>query len=756
MPLKKKLIVTSISITAVILIIITALFITFKLFKISYNVSEKNEIDSQITITRDSKGIPHIDAGSVNDFFFALGYLHASDRLDVMEYLRAIASGETDKFAGHDSGILNNLSKTIGFTKNADDIYSKLSQDDILPFKYYVMGINHVRGQAHVRTLINRDWNIQDVLAIMSMKEWANSYLNNVELIFNLPESKIQDSKTIFLDSKYLHFYNEDDIQYLYILRRIKEITEKYICSFLRGLTIHAGNEYTPNESESYTTINYEDQFNIFPGWYPVKATENAKKILAITYKRLPFLYCFKNQSISLTHININADSQNFYFFDTDTKNNVPQYKSAGSWKEYKTVRIPAYKNSDSAYEIKWFTDKGPVISELINSMKSDSRILVLESVQPGNDYIHAMMKMPFETNIEKTRQLALLNDSSLKCFLLNDNTKSYKIYSGIVNQTGNNNRIFIDGSQSLKPPMKHIAATIQIKGIDYAGSDLFSPRELPGQYLNTIINTYKKERVDSLLLKKKMYNEDTIREMITDDKSVIAEKFIPLFKQILENNVLTSAKLSRIYFSDWDYSINPGLQSPSIFYTVLHYFIQETYKDKFGRDADFNLASAYLLYPELYENSQKKLTNIFDNTETLKVESREMIFDIAFLNAMRFLNRKAGPYMDSWRWGSINRTNYFLYNVKSGFLSYFFNVEDKPHTGGPDTLHNLMHNNKFSSVSSTSINAYITADTIKIRMNTGYSLSLLSDFFYGKNSIDNFENLDTPVVIYKTIINKK
>ena len=195
------------------------------------------------------------------------------------------------------------------------------------------------------------------------------------------------------------------------------------------------------------------------------------------------------------------------------------------------------------------------------------------------------------------------------------------------------------------------------------------------------------------------------------------------------------------------------GLQSPSIFYTTLNYFIQETYKDKFGRDSDFNLSSTNLLYPELFEQCQKKLTNIFDNTETLKIESREMIFDIAFLNAMRFLNRKSGPYMDSWRWGSINKTAYLLHNVRPGFFSYFFSVEDKPFTGGTDTIQNFMQNNKFISTSSTSLNAYMTADTIKFRMNSGYSLSILSDFYYGDNAIEKFKNLDTSATVYKTVI---
>ena len=755
MPFKKKLTISIISITAVSLILLAVLFITYKLLKISYNTSEKNVIDSQIIITRSSKGIPHIEAATVDDFYFALGYLHAKDRLDIMEYLRAIANGETDKFAANDSTLLNNISRTIGFTKNADDITAKLKKDEIQYLSSYVKGINHVRGNAHVGIIISREWTIQDVLSIISMKEWANSYLNNVELIFNLDDSKLQLLKNLFDDNKYLHFYNEADNHYLYILRRIKEITEKYICTFLRGNAVYSGPEYSLTGTDSYISLNYEDSFNLYPGWYPLKATINGKKILAVTYNGLPFLLSFKNDNASLTQINVNADTQNFYFFESENKNNISQYKSAGKWQAYKTARIPAFANNGSASEIKWYTDKGPVISDLISSVKSDNRILVLESIQPGNEYISAMIKMPFETDIEKIKQLALVADSSLKCFIISDKNKAYKIYSGHINQTGNNNRIFTDGSKSFKAPLKKIAIASQIKTPDFIGSDIIPSKELPGLNQNVITNLFKMEHFNNLLLKKKQYNEDLIRDFITDDISVTAEKFIPLFKLMLENNVLTSAKLSKIYFSDWDFSTNRGLQAPSIFFTTLSYLTQETYRDKFGHDSDFNLASSYLLYPELYNQCQKKLTNIFDNTDTIKVESREMIFDIAFLSAMRFLNRKSGPYMESWRWGEINKATFNIHNAKSDIFSRFMHVDDKQFSGGSDTIQNLTQNNKLSPISATSFYCYITDDALKFKMVSGYSISMLSDFFYGNTKIESFENLDVTTPVYKTVINK-
>ncbi len=756
MPVKKKITITAISISVFIIISLIIALITYKFLKISYNNTEKSDIDSQLTITRDSKGIPSIYAESVNDFYFALGYLHAQDRLNVIEYLRSIATGESDKFAGEDSKLINNLSITIGFTKNAEDIAIKLKEEEISSLKNYVNGINHLRKKNHVRNLISRDWKIEDVLAILSMKEWANTYLNNKELIFNLPDTKISASKNLLNSNRFLYFYNDDDLQYLYTLRRVKEIIEKYICTYARGNSIYISPEYSVSGINSLTTLNYEDSFNVYPGWYPVKLELKGKITHAVTYNGLPFILSFRNDSISLSQININIDTQNFYLFETDNKNNITHYKSAGVWKEFKSLRVPDFTGNETASEIKWVTEKGPVFSELISTAKTESRIMVIDSVQPGVEYINLMLQIPFDTDIDKIRLKALSNDSALKGFIISNKEKAFKVYSGLINQSDNNNLIFIDGSNNLKQSISKISVSRQISGIDYSGSDLTSDKDIPGVFKNTISNEFKIERLNKLLDKKKNYDYEKLKKIITDDNSIAAEKFVPLFLSMLGNNPLTSSKLSKIYLNDWDYSAKSGLQSPAIFYTTLHFYINESYKDDFGKDSEFNLNNAYLLYPDFYTECQTRISSIFDKADTPNVEGREMIFDTAFLNAMRFLNRIEGPQMENWKWGLVNKSSYNIPDEKINFISRLFEPEKSHLSGGPDALLNIILDYNIKPVSSTSFFSIISDDTFHFKMNSGYSTSMLSDFYYGSSVINNFEDMNSTTQKYTTTISNK
>ena len=57
-------------------------------------------LQTDIHITRDANAVPHIEAKSRDDAFYAIGFAHAQDRLWQMEMHRRIASGRLAEVAG--------------------------------------------------------------------------------------------------------------------------------------------------------------------------------------------------------------------------------------------------------------------------------------------------------------------------------------------------------------------------------------------------------------------------------------------------------------------------------------------------------------------------------------------------------------------------------------------------------------------------------------------------------------------------------
>ena len=86
-------------------------------------------LEGNVTVVRDSNAVPHIHADSDADAYFALGYVHAQDRLFQMEMTRRIGQGRLSevRFLG-DSGLrIDRFMRTLGLYRLAQADYGRAS-----------------------------------------------------------------------------------------------------------------------------------------------------------------------------------------------------------------------------------------------------------------------------------------------------------------------------------------------------------------------------------------------------------------------------------------------------------------------------------------------------------------------------------------------------------------------------------------------------------------------------------------------------
>src|SRR5512134_3928786 len=58
------------------------------------------QLSAPVDVVRDSLGIPHVYASSLNDAAFVIGYVHATDRMFQMDIFRRIPSGTVSELLG--------------------------------------------------------------------------------------------------------------------------------------------------------------------------------------------------------------------------------------------------------------------------------------------------------------------------------------------------------------------------------------------------------------------------------------------------------------------------------------------------------------------------------------------------------------------------------------------------------------------------------------------------------------------------------
>ncbi|WP_035690659.1 penicillin acylase family protein [Azospirillum halopraeferens] len=103
-------------------------------------------LDRPVEVLRDANGVPHIFAESDADAAFALGYVHAQDRLWQMELMRRIGSGRLAELFGTRFGAwpvgLDRQMRTLGFAQGARDSYAALSPGARRDLDAYAAGVN--------------------------------------------------------------------------------------------------------------------------------------------------------------------------------------------------------------------------------------------------------------------------------------------------------------------------------------------------------------------------------------------------------------------------------------------------------------------------------------------------------------------------------------------------------------------------------------------------------------------------------------
>ena len=147
-------------------------------------------VEAPVTIRRDAQGVPHIEAKSQDDAFFAQGYVLAQDRLVQLELGRRLAAGELAELVGQAAVESDILTRRLRMRRLAAMHAASLPAADRAPIAALARGINHFvethRDALPVEfRLLNADpapWTVADSILIgMQMyRSMTSSYQDEI------------------------------------------------------------------------------------------------------------------------------------------------------------------------------------------------------------------------------------------------------------------------------------------------------------------------------------------------------------------------------------------------------------------------------------------------------------------------------------------------------------------------------------------------------------------------------------------------
>ena len=163
-------------------------------------------LQAKVTVRKDSRAIPYIEASTDTDLYFVQGYVTASDRLWQMDLLRRVAAGETAEIFGRQTLEEDKRWRRFGFAAIANQSLAYLSPQLKTALEAYARGVNAYIASLDEKSLPvefrilqyrPRDWNPSDSILIGKILADALSSTWRADLLWaslsGLPKDKFDD-----------------------------------------------------------------------------------------------------------------------------------------------------------------------------------------------------------------------------------------------------------------------------------------------------------------------------------------------------------------------------------------------------------------------------------------------------------------------------------------------------------------------------------------------------------------------------------
>jgi penicillin G amidase len=137
-------------------------------------------LNGPVTVIWDEAGVPAIKAENRHDLYYALGYVHARDRLWQITLQQLTIHGRFAEFLGEDLIEADRFLRTLGLAHTSRENLALYSDEEIAILRAYAAGINDYAGQNEGRLPIEfalagikpLPYTVEDAIALPRLMAW--------------------------------------------------------------------------------------------------------------------------------------------------------------------------------------------------------------------------------------------------------------------------------------------------------------------------------------------------------------------------------------------------------------------------------------------------------------------------------------------------------------------------------------------------------------------------------------------------------
>ena len=638
-----------------------------------------------IEIIRDRNAIPHIFAGSLEDAVFALGYVHAQDRLWQMETMRRAAAGRLSEIippaiAGPGVVDIDRTMRALGVYRRAQDSLGALSPRTRKLLEAYAAGVN-----AHISThkgsfgpeftllqVTPEPWQPADSLVwgkLMALTLDGNwrAELFRVRLIKKVGEARAMQMFPQLGDDKESTLSILGDallklpLDQLFRatdgdLTRKREASNEWVIS---GSHTSSGKPLLANDPHLGLSA---------PGtWYLARLVGPDFDIRGATSPGSPAIILGHNGRIAWGFTTTNLDSQDLFVERVDpgdpSKYVTPDgNRPFGAREEYINVRF------GELVKVRLRTTRhGPVISDVLDP----------KTIEVASGHVLALSATaldPGDTSAEGFLEIGLARDWDQ--FL----AATRKIVSPMQNIVYADTAGTIGFIAPAKVPIRRKGeGFLPVPGwtgeYDWAGfvpfeelPRAFNPpggiivnanaRLVPGNFRHFIsrewAEPYRQRRANALLSGAGQHTVGSMIAIQEDTLSPDAADTLPPLLALAPRDARQARAMERL--RHWNRRMLADAPEPLIYTAWLRALQRALYADELGEELfrDYASPSVAFLVTILRDHPEW-----CDDVRTTRVETCAEIMSTALDAALDYLQARYGPVMESWRWGDAHQATH-------------------------------------------------------------------------------------------------
>lgn len=683
-----------------------------------------SKIISDVEIYRDSFAVPYILAENDNDAAFALGYVHAQERLFTMDLIRRAGEGRLSEILGIDALPFDNMFRTVGIKRNILKNYSQYNQSVLSLLQSYSDGVNAYLEDQKGNYAIEFDvlgyqpekWKPIHSLIVIKMMAWELNIswwtdLSFSELIQKLGKEKVLEILPDYPENAPTIIAN--NFKYLPIINSSLAETDKAFRKFIGWTGTHLGSNnwvVNANKSASGKPIIANDPHLAFsaPGkWYAATIiSKQGWKTSGVTLPGVPGIVIGKGENISWVLTNVMNDDSDFYIEKFDSSKT--KYLLDGEWKSLNVIKdtIKVKGEKDQVIEIRE-THRGPIISDIhpFNFVynKKETKTPPISMKWSGNQFSDEMLgfyKINKAKNWNEFREGVKYFGIPGQNFVYGDASGNigYIMGARIPIRNSSNPTLVFDGTTSandwkgfvpaneipfiLNPTENFIASANNkaLKNFKYHISNLWEPSS-------------RIDRIRELLTYKQKHSARDFQNYQMDIISPYARLIVPHILLAFDGIKVKDKNLNLALelLEKWNFELDKQSQTPSVYILTLKYLMKNIYHDEMGDD-QFNrfVFLANVPYRSLLQILQKPESSWFDDINTGKRESSKEIIRKSLADALTYLEEKFGKDMAGWQWGRLHKVT-FKHSFSGNFslLDKYINIGPYEIGGDGTTVNN-------------------------------------------------------------------